>query len=504
MTHIILFQKEVSKLSFPKNFLWGGASAAHQCEGGYREDGKGLCTADVITSGDGIHNIQRRVTYEMPDGSKGSCQVFPMSEIPDGAVLKCFDDEFYPTHEAVDFYHHYKEDIALMAEMGFKCYRMSINWTRIYPNGDDPMPNEKGLEFYDKVFDECLKYGIQPVVTLFHFETPLGLVHKYGGWVHRACINEFEKYCKTVFERYQNKVKYWITFNEINNMNFLPMYAGGLLKIDEQSRAQASYHQFLASAMAVKLAHRIAPDMKVGMMIAGQVAYGMTANPKDALLVMERERDMYFYCDVQCWGVYPAWKEKEYERNGVHLVKEDGDDAILKDGTVDYIAFSYYSSSCVSCDPNTETTSGNMCTSIINPYLEQTEWGWLIDPDGLRILMNRFMDRYQLPLFIVENGMGAMDKPDENGNIHDDYRIDYLRKHIRAMEQAITEDGVLLLGYTVWGSIDLVSAGTGEMRKRYGMVYVDKQDDGTGTYTRRKKDSFYWYQKVILSNGETL
>lgn len=489
-------------MSFPKNFLWGGATAAHQYEGGYLEDGKGLCTADIITNGDGIHNIQRRITYQLPDGTKGSSFVFPMSDIPEGAVLKCFDDEFYPTHEATDFYHHYKEDIALMAEMGFKCYRMSINWARIYPNGYDMVPNEKGLEFYDRVFDECLKYGIEPVVTLFHFETPLGLVEKYGGWIDRACVDEYVKYCKTVFERYQDKVKYWLTFNEINNMNFLPMYAGGLLKTDEQSRAQASYHQFLASAQAVQLAHQINPKMKVGMMIAGQITYGLTANPKDALEVMKSERAMYFYCDVQCRGVYPCWKEKEYERNGVKLVREEGDDEILLNGTVDYIGFSYYSSSCASADPNTETTSGNMCTSIINPYLEQTAWGWLIDPDGLRILMNSLTDRYHLPLFIVENGMGAIDTPQEDGNIHDDYRIDYLRKHIHAMEQAINEDGIDLMGYTVWGCIDLVSAGTGEMRKRYGMVYVDKQDDGTGSLLRRKKDSFYWYQNVIRTNGE--
>ena len=491
-------------MSFPIDFLWGGASAAHQCEGAYAEEGKGLCTADVITGGDGIHNIQRQITYEMPDGTRGQSQVFPMSEIPECAQLKCFDDEFYPSHEATDFYHHYKEDIALMAEMGFKCYRTSINWSRIYPNGDDAEPNEKGLEFYDNVFDECLKYGIEPVVTLFHFETPLALANKYGGWIDRKCVDEFVKYCKTVFKRYKGKVKYWITFNEINNMNFLPMYSGGMFKTDAQSRAQASYHQFVASAMAVKIAHEINNDMKVGMMVAGQIAYGLTADPQDALLVMESERDMFFYCDVQCRGAYPAWKEKEYERSGIKLVKKPGDDEILKKGTVDYIAFSYYSSSCVSSDPDTEKTSGNMCTSILNPYLEKTEWGWLIDPTGLRILMNKFMDRYQLPLFIVENGMGAIDTPDENGDVHDSYRIDYLRKHIQAMEQAINEDGITLWGYTVWGSIDLVSAGTGEMRKRYGMVYVDKNDDGTGTYARRKKYSFYWYKKVIESNGMIL
>ena len=491
-------------MGFSKNFLWGGATAAHQFEGAYNEDGKGLSTADVVTNGDGRNNIQRRVTFKTKDGQVSSQVVFPYDDIPDGSVLQCLENEYYPTHEAVDHYHHYQEDIALMAKMGFKCYRLSINWTRIFPNGDDEIPNEKGLMFYDNVFDECLKYEIEPVVTIFHFETPLHLANKFGGWVDRRCVDYYVKYCKTIFTRYRNKVKYWMTFNEINNMEILPLYAGGMMKNDLQSKATASYYQFLASAKAVKMAHEINPANKVGMMIAYTSAYGLTCHPDDQLLKMKDDQIRHFYMDVQCRGVYPNYKLKEYQRNGIVLPLEPGDIEVLKEGTVDYIGFSYYSSSCVSADPNRQITSGNMTTSVINPYLEKSAWGWLIDPTGLRIALNQLYERYQLPLFIVENGLGAVDKVEADGSINDDYRIDYLKKHIQAMKQAVEEDGVELMGYTPWGCIDLVSAGTGEIQKRYGFVYVDKDDKGKGTLKRIPKKSFYWYQKVIESNGEEL
>ena len=488
---------------FSKDFLWGGATAAHQFEGAYQEGGKGLSSADVVTSGDGRNQVQRRVTYTMKDGTRGSQFVFPWSDIPKGAILECHENEYYPTHEAVDFYHHYKEDIALMAEMGLKCFRLSINWTRIFPKGNEEEPNEVGLKFYDDVFDELLKYGIEPVVTLFHFETPLYLINQYGGWVDRKCVDYFVRYCQVVFQRYRNKVKYWMTFNEINNMEILPLYAGGVLKNDSQSKAQASYHQFIASALAVQLAHQINPEFQVGMMIAYTSTYALTCNPHDELLQMKETQTRHFYCDVQCRGNYPAYKLKEYERQRVVLKTQLGDEDILKAGVVDYIAFSYYSSSCCSSDSDRKTTSGNMTTSVVNPYLKQSEWGWQIDPIGLRIALNQLQERYQLPLFIVENGLGAIDII-ENGKIHDDYRIDYLRKHIQAMKDAVEEDGIDLMGYTTWGCIDLISAGTGEMRKRYGFVYVDKDDQGNGSLKRYKKDSFYWYKKVIASNGEDL
>ena len=489
-------------MSFKKDFLWGGATAAHQFEGAYLEDGKGLITADTICGGDGIHNIQRQVTYVLEDGTYGSTPIFPAQDPPDGAQFCCIEGKHYPTHVASDHYHHYKEDIQLMAEMGFNCYRMSINWGRIYPNGDDEQPNEPGLAFYDNVFDECLKYHIQPVVTLFHFETPVNLANQ-GGWTNRKTMDCFVKYAKTVIDRYKEKVKYWLTFNEIGNMEFLPLFAGAMTKFDDASRAQASYHQFVASAKVVKYVHHVDPEAKIGMMIAAKEVYPLTSSPADGLLLMEENRSVYFYCDVMCRGKYPAYKLKEYERKQIHLNTMPQDESDLKEGAVDYIGFSYYSSSCVSSDPNQNTTQGNMTTSVINPYLEKTEWGWQIDPVGLRLVLNEMTDRYDLPLFIVENGLGAIDTVEEDG-IHDTYRIDYLRKHIEAMKQAVEEDGVNLMGYTPWGCIDLVSAGTGEYRKRYGFVYVDKQDDGTGTLKRIKKDSFYWYKKVIASNGEDL
>ncbi len=491
-------------LPFPEGFLWGGATSAPQYEGAYNEDGKGLSTADVITSADIDRKLPRRITYLLPDGERGSREISPSCDIPQGAVLRCFPEEYYPTHEATDFYHHYKEDIALMAEMGFRCYRMSISWPRIFPTGEDACPNERGLAFYDKVFDECRRYGIEPVVTLYHWDTPLELANKYGGWSSRKVANAYVRYCKTVFERYQNKVKYWMTFNEINNLDRLPMYCGALFATDAKSRAQAAYHQLVSSAQAVKLAHQINPGMKVGTMIAARAVYPFSVNPKDSILVMEEERSMYFYCDVQCRGRYPAWKQKEYERQQIVLDREKGDAEILREGTVDFIGFSYYSSSCVSADPNICKYQGDEYTAIVNPYLEKGEWGWQIDATGLRKVLNEFTDRYGLPLFVVENGLAVRDAESPDGKIHDRAHIAYFREHIAAMAQAIHEDGVDLIGYTPWGCIDIVSVGTGVMRKRYGFVYVDKNDDGTGSLQRKRKDSFFWYQRVIASNGTDL
>ncbi len=487
---------------FKKNFLWGGALAAHQCEGAYHEDGKGLCSADVITNGNGRLNQQRRVTFNYPDGRPGSQPVFPWQGLPKGVQLTCHKGEYYPTHQAIDFYHHYKEDIALMAEMGLKCLRTSINWSRIFPEGDGEC-NEEGLQFYDDLFDTCLHYGIQPVVTLFHFETPLSLIQRFGGWSHRLVIEAYVHYCEVVFERYKEKVEYWMTFNEINNMDILPLYAGGILSNDPQEKAQATYHQFIASAKAVMIGHAINPHFKIGMMIAYNEPYALTCAPEDELKSLHATQAIHFYCDVQCRGYYPAYQLKAYEREGIILNKEPGDDILLKKGTVDYIGFSYYASSCVSADPLQNTTSGNMSTSVINPYLKKSDWGWMIDPIGLRLSLNHLYERYQLPLFVVENGIGALDEMQEGG-INDDYRIDYLQAHIQAMKEAVDQEGVDLIGYTPWGIIDLISAGTGEMRKRYGLIYVDRDDQGLGTNKRYKKSSFEWYKKVIKSNGEQL
>jgi 6-phospho-beta-glucosidase len=487
-------------MSFPKNFLWGGATAANQYEGGYLDGNKGLACSDTITDGDA--KTPRRIMIELANGERKFISRF--EDVPAGAKAVIDENTYYPSHVATDFYHHYQEDIALLAEMGFKTFRMSINWTRIFPNGDDKEPNEDGLAFYDAVFDECHKYGIEPLVTIAHFDMPLNLAIKYEGWLSRKTVTFFENYCRAIFERYRNKVKYWLTFNEIN---FLRDYS--TLGITEASnyakQQQAIYHVLLAGAKAVILGHQINPEFKIGLMVANILFYPETCNPQDSLKLQEVERNFKdFYYDVQCRGFYPEYKLAEMKRHDFKLVTKTEDAVILKEGTVDFISFSYYNSAVVSTREDATKTGGNQLAAVKNPYLEESEWGWPIDPAGLRLCLNRLYDKYRLPLMIVENGLGALDKIEEDGSINDDYRIDYLRKHIVEMKKAVEEDGVELLGYTPWGCIDLVSAGTGEMKKRYGFVYVDMDDKGNGTLKRLRKKSFYWYQQVISSNGENL
>lgn len=490
-------------MKMPEDFLWGIATAANQIEGAYDEDGKGLSIADVMTNG--TYENGRRMTYTMPDGSHGGSTVLTnYKEIPEVATIECLEGNFYPSHEAIDYYHRYKEDIALLAEMGINCFRMSINWTRIFPHGDETEPNEAGLAFYDKVFDECKKYGIEPVVTLSHYETPLYLVNEMGGWVDRRCVGYFAHYYETVFKRYKGKVKYWLTFNEINLVNSQPAFTG-VITTDPQKRAQAVHNELVASAMAVKLAHEIDPDMMVGMMTAYSAMYAYSCNPEDQLLLMHKFHERHLYSDVQCRGEYPSYMKKKYEREGIKIQMEPGDEEILKNNTVDFIGFSYYNSETVTSDESLKNNDSNNCyTQVTNPYVKMTEWGCPLDGTGLRIVLNQLYERYQLPLFIVENGLGMADEVKEDGSIDDDYRIDYHAEHIKNFIKAVEEDGVNLIGYTTWGGIDLVSAGTGQMRKRYGFIYTDKNDDGTGTMERRPKKSFYWYKKVIESQGEIL
>lgn len=489
---------------FPKNFLWGGATAANQYEGAWNEGGKGITTADVITAG--AHTVPRRVTYKnIKTGETGSMPIFGTDyKFPKDCIPAVIDGEYYPSHVATDFYHRYKEDIAYMGEMGFKTFRLSMNWARIFPNGDDEVPNEEGLKFYDKVFDECARYGIEPLVTLSHYETPLNLTIKYGGWSNRKCIDFFENYAKTVFKYYEGKVKYWLTFNEINCMEFAPFVAGGLMDPSPQNRAQASHNQFVASAKAVRAAHEINSEIKVGQMLAFMPLYAYTCDPYDQLLVMEMNQNNLFYADVQTGGYYPAYRLKKYEREGIVLDTESEDFELIKKYSADFLSFSCYGSITVTTHNDVDKSSGNLMMGIKNPYLETNAWGWATDPACLRIALNTLYDRYRKPLWIVENGIGWDDKKEEDGKIHDTYRIDYLRKNIKSMRDAVTIDGVELMGYTMWGCIDLVSAGTGEMKKRYGFVYVDRDDKGNGTLERTRKDSFYWYKKVIETNGEDL
>ncbi|MGG4216432.1 6-phospho-beta-glucosidase [Paenibacillus sp. FSL L8-0638] len=474
-------------MTLVKDFLWGGATAANQCEGGYLEGNKGLSTVDVIPAG------KDRVSV-----MKGKMK-----------MMECDDEHFYPSHEAIDFYHNYKEDVALFAEMGFKCFRLSIAWTRIYPNGDDTLPNEEGLKFYDDVFDECLKYNIQPLVTITHFDVPMHLVKTIGSWRSRKMVDYYERLCETLFTRYKDKVKYWLTFNEINMLLHLPFGSSGLVfdedEDEEAVKYQAAHHQLVASAKATEIARKINSEFKIGCMLAGASTYPYTCAPEDVWKAMTRDREHYFFVDVQSRGEYPNYAKKMFERMNIHLKMQDGDKELLKNNTVDFVSFSYYGSRLTSADPAVNTqTAANLFPTLRNPHLKRSEWGWQIDPLGLRITLNALYDRYQKPLFIVENGLGAADKPDENGCISDDYRIEYIREHIRAFKAAVKEDGVELLGYTTWGCIDLVSSSSGEMSKRYGFIYVDKDDQGNGTLSRSRKKSFNWYKKVINSNGENL
>ncbi|WP_045409676.1 6-phospho-beta-glucosidase [Vibrio jasicida] len=475
----------MSKSVFPENFLWGGAIAANQSEGGYREGGKGLTTVDMIPYGD------NRMPIKL-----GLVDSVELSE-----------EEFYPSHQAIDFYHRYKEDIALLAEMGFKTFRMSIAWSRIFPKGDELEPNQAGIDFYRSVFEECHKYGIEPLVTLCHFDVPMHLVNEYGSWRNRKMIGFFERYARTCFEAFDGLVKYWLTFNEINILLHSPFSGAGLLFQEgenrDQVKYQAAHHELVASALVTKIAHEINPENQVGCMLAGGNFYPYSCKPEDVFTAMQKDRENLFFIDVQSRGYYPSYAQKVFDEKGVKLEILEEDYETLKN-TVDFISFSYYASRCASAEMNANNTSeANVVKSIRNPHLPASDWGWVIDPLGLRITMNTLYDRYQKPLFLVENGLGAKDVPAENGEVQDDYRIDYLRQHVEAMADAIT-DGVPLMGFTPWGCIDLVAASTGEMSKRYGFIYVDRDNLGNGTLNRTPKKSFHWYKRVIASNGTEL
>lgn len=480
-------KEEENSMPLRKDFLWGGATAANQCEGGFQEGGRGLANVDVMPYG----------KDRFPVGM-GKLKMY-----------ECDDKHFYPGHEAIDMYHRYKEDIALFAEMGFKVYRLSIAWSRIFPNGDEMRPNEAGLKFYDDLFDECLNHGIEPLVTICHFDVPMHLVETIGGWRSREMVNHYVRYCEAIFTRYKDKVKYWLTFNEINIILHLPFMGAGIFIEEGENAEQVKYtaihHELVASALATKLGHKINPNFQIGCMLAAGNTYPHTCHPNDVWLSMNYDRYNYFFVDVQSRGEYPSYALKRLEREGIVVPFAEGDKELLKAHTVDFISFSYYSSRLISADPEVNNkTDGNAFATLKNPYLEASEWGWQIDPLGLRITLNALYDRYQKPLFIVENGLGAVDTPDENDYVEDDYRITYLKEHIKAMINAVELDGVDLLGYTSWGCIDLISASTGEMKKRYGFIYVDKDNEGNGTLKRTRKKSFYWYKKVIESNGKDL
>lgn len=469
---------------FPDNFLWGGAIAANQTEGAWNEGGRGLSNIDLLPHG------QYRQDIKLGSVSNP----------------KLIDGEYYPSHSGIDFYHRYKEDIAMLADMGLKIFRTSISWSRIFPNGDELEPNQEGIDFYRNLFEECRKYNMELLVTLAHFDIPMGIVREYGGWRNRETIKFFKKFAEICFEEFSDLVKYWITFNEINIILHSPFSGAGLSFEDEENKEQilfqAAHYMLVASAEAVKIGHEISSDIQIGCMIAGGSFYPYSCNPEDVWKSMNDEWKNTFFVDVQAKGEYPYYMKSFFRDKGISIDKTN-DEEILKN-TVDFVAFSYYSSRTSVADiEKVEKNTGNVVVSAKNPYLQLSEWGWAIDPLGLRITMNEIYGRYEKPLFIVENGLGAKDVLNNDGTINDPYRIDYMRAHIKAMQSGI-DDGVPLMGYISWGIIDLVSASTGEMSKRYGMIYVDKDDKGNGTLNRYKKDSFKWYQHVIKTNGEEL
>ena len=493
-------------MGFKEGFLWGGAIAANQAEGAWNVDGRGPALTDVTTGGS--LKEPRMVTFIDKDGNPGKVPTIGASDarIPEGAKYAVLDDCLYPNHDGVDFYHRYKEDIKLFAEMGFSIFRFSISWSRIFPNGDEETPNQKGLDFYRSVIEECHKYGIEPLVSIWHFDTPLYLEEKYGGWKNRKLIDLYERYVRVIFKEYKGLVKYWLTFNEINNTIMgLDLFAGGSEDHKVyQDAYQHLHHQFVASARAVKIGHEIDPNNMIGCMICGITFYPGTCDPADILESRHMWEKSLFYCgDVQCKGKYGTYAKRLWAEHNVELDITEQDLIDLKNGTMDMYTFSYYMTSVVTTHKTDDMVSGNFAAGARNPYLEYSDWGWALDPTGLQFFCELVYDRYEIPLMVVENGLGAYDTLEEDGTIHDPYRVDYLRQHIAAMKKAV-ENGVDILAYTTWGCIDIVSAGTGEMRKRYGFIYVDKHDDGTGTYDRYKKDSFDWYKKVIASNGEDL
>lgn len=480
---------------FPKEFLWGVSSSSSQYEGGYDKDGKGLTVGDVITGGN--KHTTRKITWHYKnDTEKHYSEVggfWGALSVPEDGIPDVFDDEFYPSHDATKGYEYAFEDLEALHELGVSSYRMSISWARIFPNGDDETPNEAGLNFYRRFFEKCKEYKIQPVVTLFHYDMPLAITLKYGGWKNRKVIDLYERYARTVMNEFKGLVTYWITFNEINSVTVEAFKNAGMLSEEESDRWQAAHNELLASAKVVKAAHEIDPENKVGCMVAYTIGYAKTCDPLDQWEQYVHAREYNFYLTVQCLGQYPSYKLKEYEQKQLHMDIQEEDFEIFKEGCVDFISFSYYATGVIS---KKEMDAGNLMGPP-NPFLKRTAWGWSIDPKGLRLTLNQIYDIYHKPLMIVENGLGSVDVVDDDGKVHDPYRIEYLQAHIDEIHKAIVEDGVDVIGYNLWANVDFTSLGTGEVKKRYGLIYVDINDERQGDFHRIKKDSYYWYKEFI-------
>ena len=487
-------------MGFRKDFLWGGDISAAQCEGAWNEDGRGPTETDYMTCGDA--SKQREVTFKNADGSYGKLPVLITSKLPKGAKYASIEGEYYPNRMAIDHYHHMEEDLALFAEMGFKSLNLTISWARIFPNGYKNGVNLAGVNFYRKELEECKKYGIEPIVTLYKYDMPVYYIEEMGGWTNRELIQEFLEFSRVCFTEFKGLVKYWITFNEINIINMIgkihPEYS-------KQELFEELHNQLVASAKAVQLAHEIDSNNLIGCMNAGAVHYPFTCNPQDVILSQKRMQDDLFYtADIQVRGHYPSYSVRIWKDNGVNLNISKEDKEYLLKGKADFCAFSYYNSNCVATSTKEgEKTAGNLSSGKKNPYLKSSDWGWQIDPEGLKYILHTLYDRYQLPLLIVENGLGAHDTLNADKSIHDQYHIEYMKAHITKMKEAVDE-GVDLLGYTMWSCIDLCAASTGQISKRYGFIYIDVDDEGNGTYNRYRKDSFYWYKQVIETNGERL
>lgn len=481
-------------MGFRKDFLWGGAICAAQAEGAWNEDGKSLTFPEIIK-------------HISPQERKRFGQAWVSEQ--DIAQAKCGDERDYPKRWGIDFYHTYREDIALFAQMGFRVFRFSIAIARVLPTLDLQEVNEKALAYYDDVIDTCLQYHIQPLVTISHFDPPILVWDKYQGWSNPALIDIYVGFAKLLFARYHDKVKYWIPFNEINMALKAPFKTLGMISGSghayEQKRWQGIHHQLVASARMVKEAKAIDASMQIGCMIADITTYPYSSNPSDVLANQQFDQLINLsFLDVMVTGEYPYYLNAYWKEQRISVRISEEDRRLLREGTVDFVGFSYYMSIVTTADSEgKELTSGNMTGGVKNRYLETTQWGWQIDPLGLRICANQLYDRYRKPLFVLENGIGAQEELGADHTVHDHYRIDYLQAHLRALKQA-AEDGCDIMGYTMWGPIDLVSSGTSEMSKRYGFIYVDQDDDGNGSRRRFCKDSFYWYQHLIATNGEEL
>lgn len=461
-------------------FLWGVATAANQCEGGIEQRGKVL--VDVIPFGEQRFGVMK-------------------GEICHNTLQ---NDTYFPGRQAINMAENYDTDIDLLIELGINAYRLSFSWSRIFPKGNEDKPNPSGLAFYDKIINKLLDNSIEPIVTICHFDLPLYLVEEFGGWGDRQVVDYYLNYCEVLFQHFKGRIKYWITFNEINMILHLPFLAAGLYVSDKSYPLeyiyQAAHHQLIASAKATKLSHEISKENNIGCMLAAGKVYSYSANPEDVWLALEKDRENYFFTDVQVRGEYPTYAQKFFKRNDINLLIPEEDLLLLKEYTVDYISLSYYNSRCVSADASLATNSGNLFASVSNPFLETSQWGWPIDPLGFRITLNELYDRYQKPLFVVENGLGAIDSLDEHNEIDDTYRINYLSDHITALLKAKDEDGIPILGYTMWSGIDIISATGGQMSKRYGLIYVDMDDQGQGTLKRIPKASYRWYREMIREN----